>query len=108
MADTFKLGFEGGGEMTLRVIKPANPDMQGIDVKSWQELLKARGYMPAEGAVDWFYGPKTEEAVKGLQRDYGLEVDGIIGPETGERLIEGREDLPYKKPDQPQINPLGI
>lgn len=33
-------------------------------------------------AIDGIFGPKTEAAVRELQRTYGLVVDGIVGPET--------------------------
>ena len=48
--------------------------------KSVQQKLKDLGYY--KGGVDGIYGPLTREAVTNFQRDYGLSVDGIIGPET--------------------------
>lgn len=48
--------------------------------KSVQQKLKDLGYY--KGGVDGIYGLLTREAVTNFQRDYGLSVDGIIGPET--------------------------
>ncbi|WP_236242240.1 peptidoglycan-binding protein [Streptomyces sp. CC228A] len=34
------------------------------------------------GAEDGIFGPTTEAAVKAFQKDVGLAVDGIVGPNT--------------------------
>ena len=39
-----------------------------------------RGHRP--GPVDGLYGPLTEAAVERAQRDSGVSVDGIVGPQT--------------------------
>ncbi|MGD1698464.1 peptidoglycan-binding domain-containing protein [Dapis sp. BLCC M229] len=36
--------------------------------------------------VDGIFGVATEEAVKNFQKSSGLTVDGIVGPQTWERL----------------------
>lgn len=33
-------------------------------------------------ATDGHYGPQTAEAVREFQSDYGLVVDGVVGPQT--------------------------
>ena len=55
------------------------PIMRGDDVRTWQERLRELGY---ELEVDGAYGPQTAEATRAFQRDRGLTVDGIVGPET--------------------------
>ena len=45
-----------------------------------QNSLKFLGYDP--GPVDGFWGPLTESAVRNLQRDQGLAVDGVMRQET--------------------------
>src|SRR5918998_5614860 len=49
-------------------------------VRALQRKLRAAGHRP--GPVDGLYGPLTEAAVERLQRDSGLAVDGIVGPQT--------------------------
>lgn len=57
---------------------------KGDAVKGLQNALKARGY--DVGAVDGVFGSGTERAVKQFQGDFGLEEDGIAGPNTWEAL----------------------
>ncbi|GAB3716011.1 peptidoglycan-binding protein [Mariniluteicoccus flavus] len=52
-------------------------------VTSLQLLLRAHG---ANIAVDGSFGPATEKAVKDFQRSKGLQVDGVAGPATLEKL----------------------
>jgi peptidoglycan hydrolase-like protein with peptidoglycan-binding domain len=52
----------------------------GPAVKLAQKLLKEFGYEP--GAADGDFGAKTKKAVKAFQSDFGLTVDGIVGPKT--------------------------
>jgi peptidoglycan hydrolase-like protein with peptidoglycan-binding domain len=52
--------------------------------KELQQELKDLGYYT--GTVDGIYGPKTESAVAAFQKVYGLPVDGIVGPNTLDKL----------------------
>ncbi|HEY8496408.1 MAG TPA: peptidoglycan-binding protein [Limnochordales bacterium] len=54
------------------------PGSRGERVAALQRRLKELGYDP--GAEDGIYGHQTAEAVRDLQRDLGLRVDGIAGP----------------------------
>ena len=72
-----------GGLSTYFVFKKNNEVIEVASSstnKSVQQKLKDMGYY--KGGVDGIYGPLTKEAVINFQRDYGLSVDGIIGPET--------------------------
>ena len=48
-------------------------------VTQLQELLNSRGQ---QLEVDGEYGPLTAEAVRSVQAEMGVTVDGIVGPET--------------------------
>jgi peptidoglycan hydrolase-like protein with peptidoglycan-binding domain/DNA invertase Pin-like site-specific DNA recombinase len=56
-------------------------------VRALQRRLRALGHRP--GPVDGLYGPRTEAAVERLQRDGGIAVDGVVGPQT--RRLLNRE-----------------
>lgn len=53
---------------------------KGEAVRSWQQLLVAKGYDP-EG-VDGSFGPGCEAATREYQRDRKLTVDGKVGPQV--------------------------
>jgi len=48
--------------------------------KAIQKKLKNLGYYYA--GIDGIIGSKSKTAIKNFQRDYGLTVDGIVGPQT--------------------------
>ena len=52
----------------------------GSEVRSIQTKLKSLGYY--NGAVDGIYGTQTKNAVTAFQRNCGITVDGIAGPQT--------------------------
>lgn len=53
---------------------------RGENVRHLQENLIGLGYLKDD--ADGHFGPKTEEAVKDFQKDFGLAVDGKAGPAT--------------------------
>lgn len=53
--------------------------MRGEDVKTWQARMRARGWRLA---VDGVYGPESAGVATKFQREKGLIVDGIVGPQT--------------------------
>lgn len=58
---------------------------KGADVRTLQEKLVMLGYTLD---CDGDFGSQTEKAVKGFQKLYGLEADGIVGPATWTKLDE--------------------
>lgn len=53
---------------------------KGLPVRRLQNRLKLAGFEIPE--VNGRFGPKTEAAVRTLQKQAGLDVDGIVGPKT--------------------------
>src|SRR5699024_8337149 len=56
---------------------------RGEDVRTLQAELQKNGYT---ANPDGIFGSETEEAVKNLQSDEGIAVDGIAGPDTNNAL----------------------
>ena len=56
-----------------------------MNVKDIQEALKAAGEDP--GPIDGVRGRKTIAAIKRFQEACGLDVDGIVGPQTAKKLF---------------------
>ena len=49
------------------------------DLRTWQSRMSARGW---EIDADGLYGDQTANVVRQFQREKGLTVDGLIGPQT--------------------------
>jgi N-acetylmuramoyl-L-alanine amidase len=57
---------------------------RGDDVAELQSRLRFLGFYG--GRVDGDFGPGTETAVRGFQREFGMPVDGQVGPQTKLKL----------------------
>lgn len=53
-----------------------------LEVMKLQDYLKANGYLNKSTGSSGDYGPKTETAVRSLQRALGVSAVGIVGPQT--------------------------
>lgn len=51
-----------------------------MNVREIQLALAGAGYLP--GPIDGIWGRQTASAVRIFQKDHGLEIDGIVGPQT--------------------------
>jgi peptidoglycan hydrolase-like protein with peptidoglycan-binding domain len=58
---------------------------EGAEVAKLQYQLSVLGYF--EGCTTGFFGEKTEVSVIQFQSDWGLVVDGVVGPQTYEILF---------------------
>ncbi len=89
----FRLSGSGrrqpGGRLGCRVHRLGD---KGEDVRALQTRLIELGY--AVGAADGIYGFMTEDAVRDLQKDFRLRIDGIAG-----RQVYGvvREKVPQTR-----------
>lgn len=61
---------------------------KGDDVKKLQERLTELGYDVGPAGTDGIFGPKTQEALKKFQEEYGLTVDGIYNADVHKKLGE--------------------
>ncbi len=65
--------------------------VRGDDVTELQTLLnraaEAHSFIPRV-TVDGAFGPETEAAVRAVQREQGLEVNGIVGAITWDRIVK--------------------
>lgn len=59
----------------------------GEYVKEAQKILKNLGYNIGSYGVDGIFGTSTKGAVLNFQKKNGLDVDGIIGPNTWAKLL---------------------
>lgn len=81
------LGFRWGGDWTsfkdyAHLELPLNNGRKATE--DIQKKLSRLGYSP--GPIDGIFGRRTEKAVKAFQHNEDLEVDGIVGPITTQRL----------------------
>ena len=96
------------GERILKLTP--KPYMTGEDVKAWQLVLRAAGYMNV--VPDGVFGPATDAATIDWQRKRGLSGDGDVGPLT--RAAIGRPPTapltvpsnPVQRPDPVPKTPL--
>ncbi|MBQ3494033.1 MAG: spore cortex-lytic enzyme [Clostridia bacterium] len=74
-------GIAGSVYSFYAVSNPPSIAVASVSVnKQVQQKLKDLGYY--KGAIDGIIGKQSKAAIKNFQRDYGLVVDGIIGPKT--------------------------
>ena len=56
------------------------------ELEGVQDALTKLGYDP--GKVDGKDGPNTQKAVRELQAHASIKIDGIVGPETRQALVD--------------------
>ncbi|MFD1952928.1 spore cortex-lytic enzyme [Paenibacillus thailandensis] len=62
----------------------------GQDVYELQGRLKHLGYY--DGAIDGYFGPKTQNAVTWFQWKFGMKSDGVVGAKTKLKLWEATKN----------------
>lgn len=76
---------------------------RGEQVKKFQEQLIKLGYNCGKDGVDGHFGLNTLKAILKFQKDYQLEVDGVIGPltqaalEKAIKLATGEKEIPVEE-----------
>ena len=77
-------------DQTVTVVLPQlshHAKSRGRDVRTLQGLLHARGLGKVVGKIDGDFGKKTDEAVRAFQRRVLIEVDGLVGEKTWNKLL---------------------
>lgn len=77
---TWSALVEAGYRLGDRLIYLRSPMLRGDDVADLQLRLGAMGF--DAGRVDGIFGPQTERALKDFQRNCGLTIDGVGGPDV--------------------------
>lgn len=98
MADAYRR--LSGGEASPSSSGMLRAGSKGARVREVQALLRRAGYAVE---IDGDYGPATQRAVKDFQRIVGIEVDGVIGPETMHHLTTFKTE-PKEVPGQLPVN----
>ncbi|MDS1007215.1 N-acetylmuramoyl-L-alanine amidase [Clostridium sporogenes] len=75
------------GDATLNVSPIVKKGARGGITKAIQKMLINIGYPVGSSGADGIFGNGTETAVKAIQKDCNLSVDGIIGRETWKALF---------------------
>ncbi len=91
----------------------------GDDVRQLQEALVATGHMSRAHAANGpgIFGPLTQNSVRRFQADHGLDVDGVVGPQTRAALVRALGQngasnrppaanavAPQPRPDRPSVH----
>lgn len=72
----------------------------GTDVYELQGRLGYLGFY--HGKLDSYFGPKTQEALKWFQSEFGMKVDGLAGPKTKLKLYNATTNW---KPGMEYVEP---
>ncbi|MGI8537026.1 MAG: N-acetylmuramoyl-L-alanine amidase [Mycobacteriales bacterium] len=79
-AETYRALAAARWKLGDRLLSLATRPFVGDDVAALQKRLLELGL--DAGRTDGVFGPRTEKALRGLQREYGLVPDGTCGPAT--------------------------
>jgi peptidoglycan hydrolase-like protein with peptidoglycan-binding domain len=80
--------------------EPVRPGDEGWLVLQLQQALKDVGF---DLKVDGKFGPHTTNCVTSFQMQEGLQVDGVVGPQTWAKLADAKPRKPYE-PESPEYD----
>lgn len=89
---TWQALVEASWRLGDRILYLKHPFMRGDDVADLQERLNALGF--DAGRPDGIFGPLAYNAVRALQKEYGIAEDGIYGQKTHAAIVGLRVDRP--------------
>jgi peptidoglycan hydrolase-like protein with peptidoglycan-binding domain len=79
---------------------------KGAEVREVQEALVELDFKPGE--VDGEFGVYTESAVKAFQKWTKLSADGIVGPDTWEKIDDADRSDPTLREDSTGVAVRGL
>ncbi|MEG6523256.1 L,D-transpeptidase family protein [Desulfotomaculum sp. 1211_IL3151] len=82
-----------------RILMPANPPMQGEDVKTLQQELQSLNYY--QGPTNGIYDAQTQSALRKFQQSNDLKADGIVNWATWHGLALSLEQPVTKAEETP-------
>ena len=96
----YHLRYIGSGEVVIKPkgdvcnveLKVLKKGMKDPEVGTVQILLKAKGYKGKDGKVlqiDNSAGVNTDFAIRAFQKKNSLEVDGVVGSNTWNKILKG-------------------
>lgn len=85
--------FMGKSLPSITCIQPMGFGAAGPQVKDLQNILKSDPAIYPEGLVTGNYGSLTKEAVKRLQKEFGLLQTGEIDQSTGDVIMPCEDDV---------------
>ena len=59
---------------------------KGSEVERLQSDLSRLGYNIGAAGVNGIFDEDTQQAVIAFQKDHNITVDGVVGPQTGQKL----------------------
>jgi hypothetical protein len=80
---------EVGPQTWPQLIIQVQQGSNGDAVRAVQSQIHGRGDGAAQIAIDGIFGPVTNEVARAFQTLLGLPVDGIVGPQTWNYLVNG-------------------
>jgi peptidoglycan hydrolase-like protein with peptidoglycan-binding domain/DNA-binding CsgD family transcriptional regulator len=85
------LGVDGivGPQTWPQLIIQVQQGSNGDTVRAVQSQIHSRGHGANQITIDGIFGPITNDAVRAFQTLLGLSVDGIVGPQTWNHLVNG-------------------
>ena len=85
------LGADGivGPQTWPQLIIQVQQGSNGDAVSAVQSQIRSRGDGASQITIDGSFSPVTNDAVRAFQTLAGLSVDGIVGPQTWNHLVNG-------------------
>ena len=85
------LGVDGivGPQTWPQLIIQVQQGSTGDAVRAVQSQIHSRGDGANQITIDGIFGPVTNSCVRSFQSLLGLSVDGIVGPQTWNHLVNG-------------------